>query len=167
MNFNQPNLFEIRRSNLFKLTNLLIGLLIGGFFIYELNKDTLKGSYLWIAFDVIVLFIVFRGFFIQLNSMIKNKPALSINTDGIYLETYGFIPKQAIKNVEITEEANKTFVVVFLENPEGFLEQVHGVKKHLFTEIFKRRGTPVVSRLKGRYDKAALKNVLNVHINKP
>jgi hypothetical protein len=167
MNFDQPNLFEIRRSNLFKLVNLLIGFVIGGFFIYELNKDTLKGSYLWIAFDVIVLFIVTRGFFIQLNSLIKNKPALSIVTEGVYLETYGFIPKQAIKEVEIMEDANKTFIVVYLKNPEGFLEQVHGVKKHLFTEIHKRRGTPVVSRLRGSYDKAALKNVLQLHINKP
>lgn len=154
--------FEIKRTRFFTLINLLIGAYLIYFFLGRTKINVETAQYFWVAFQVIFLYIAMRGFFMQLEILVKNKPYLTIDESGIQSETHGIIDAQDIVNLKYTEDnPRRKLLQVKLVNPEAYLARFSGIKKILYEVVYKKSGTPVIIKLRGSFDSEKLEMLLD------
>jgi hypothetical protein len=136
---------DIRRSKFIILINLLISL----FCVYLLAADlyayiTVFPGYFWVIFKVFFLLIIGNGAIHNIKRLFSNTPFLSVQTEGIDTEQYGFIDWENIDNA-IIEDVKKVYI--FVKNPDDYLEQSKGLRKILMTVSMKEKGTPIMIKL--------------------
>jgi hypothetical protein len=161
MILDEPNIYEIKRGKLITIINLLLGIGIIYYFSSRINGDIEGSRYGWITLDIVMLFFAFRGLYTQFMVLVKNTAHLSIRQSGIYIDNYGFIAKEEIQNIEMSQdEKGKPHLLVYLHEPERYLDKQNGLKKALYNVLYQQRGTPVAYRLRGFYEPADLEQAV-------
>lgn len=154
-------MFEIRRTFVHILINLIIGFGLIYYFGSQLLGNIGSKDYFWVTFNSLLLLLILRGFFIQISKLFKNDLLLHIDKEGVETELDGFIPKMDITHIQLTDVSNpKQRLFVFVKNPEDYLSRASGLKKVLSERLYKETGTPIVFRLKGTFDRDKLSKFL-------
>jgi hypothetical protein len=153
--------FEIRRTIVHILINLIIGFGLLYYFGRQLWGNIASKDYVWVTLNSLLILFILRGFFIQISKLFKNDLLLRIDKEGVQTELDGFIPKTDITHIQLTDVTNpKQRLFVYVKNPEAYLSQASGLKKVLAVRLYQESGTPIVFRLKGAFDRYKLSKFL-------
>jgi hypothetical protein len=106
--------------------------------LFNATIVTLTGYVGLIFFGPVGLYILYKLF--------DKNPGLVIDNDGIYDNSSAaaghLIRWEIIKGLRVKQVMSTKFILIDIENPEEFLDEVNGIKKKLIWSTYKMYGTP-------------------------
>lgn len=169
MNTDLPIVIKHNKNVFLRLT---IGLLISTPLLIYYSYGVFRSrSYIWFGLLSFIILIMLMFLFANLVKYSNKKPALIIDKDGIRDNIsngkYELIRWKDIKNIEYIKYVNTYYYMIFVHNPQEYINQTTGMINKMVTRLYKDKGTPIAidPRLLD-YDGEELLEIWNNNIKK-
>ena len=116
--------------------------------IYFCFQTLQSDSYFWLGIvsSIISLFMV-MSIFANLVKYLNKKPGLIVDKEGIIdnISTgkFALIKWKDIKSIEYIKYVNTHYYIIFVHNPQEYIDQTSGMINKMVTRLYEDKGSPI------------------------
>jgi hypothetical protein len=112
-----------------------------------------------------ILFFGAAGLY-GIKKILQSESGLEIDENGIFdnsnASSIGFVKWQDISSIQTEQVMSTKFLLIFIVDPDTYLEKVSGIKRKLSLANLKKYGTPIsITSNTLKYDFDELENLIN------